>query len=105
MLANIRILREKQNISQQKLADAVGLSQQSIYQYENGIAEPDIDTLIKIATYFNVSVDYIVGNTEIKRLITEQEEEFLSALEKTTSGVKESIWMLLDEFNKIKTGQ
>ena len=105
MLANIRILREKQNISQQKLADAVGLSQQSIYQYENGIAEPDIDTLIKIATYFNVSVDYIVGNTEIKRLITEQEEEFLSALEKTTPGVKESIRMLLDEFNKIKTGQ
>ena len=105
MLANIRILREKQNISQQKLADAVVLSQQSIYHYENGIAEPDIDTLIKIATYFNVSVDYIVGNTEIKRLITEQEEEFLSALEKTTSGVKESIWMLLDEFNKIKTGQ
>lgn len=105
MLANIRILREKQNISQQKLADAVGLSQQSIYQYENGIAEPDIDTLIKIATYFNVSVDYIVGNTEIKRLITDQEEEFLSALEKTTSGVKESIRMLLDEFNKIKTGQ
>ena len=48
MLANIRILREKQNISQQKLADAVGLSQQSIYQYENGIAEPDIDTLINV---------------------------------------------------------
>ena len=41
------------------------ISQQSIWKYENALSEPDIHTLIRFANYFNVSVDYLIGNTNI----------------------------------------
>lgn len=66
MLPNLKILRKESSISQQKLADAIGMSQQSINQYENHDTEPDILTLSKLADYFNTSIDFIVGHTDIK---------------------------------------
>lgn len=69
MLPNLKLLRQEKKISQQKLADALGLSQQSINHYENHKIEPDIGTLIKLADFFDTSVDYIVGHTEIVRRI------------------------------------
>ncbi|MCI9625224.1 MAG: helix-turn-helix transcriptional regulator [Clostridia bacterium] len=67
MLENIKLLREKNNISQQKLGEIVGVSQQSINKYENHNVEPDINTLKRLADYFNTSIDFIVGYTNIER--------------------------------------
>lgn len=50
---------------QQRLADVIGTSQQSINKYENHKGEPDIDTLIRLADYFNTSIDYLVGRVPI----------------------------------------
>lgn len=47
----------------------MSLSQQSINKYENHGVEPDIDTLIKLADYFNTSVDYLIGHTNINHKI------------------------------------
>ena len=69
MMSNLKLLRQEKKISQQKLADALGLSQQSINHYENHKIEPDIGTLIKLADIFDTSIDYIVGHTEIVRRI------------------------------------
>ena len=69
MLKNLKLLRTKQNISQQQLADVIGVSQQSVNKYENHSVEPDIDTIIKIADYFSVTVDYLIGRTEIQQTI------------------------------------
>ena len=69
MLLNLKLLRQEYGISQQRLADAIGVSQQSINQYENHNIEPDITVLSKIADYFDTSIDYIVGRTEIRRRI------------------------------------
>lgn len=66
MLINLRRLRKESGISQQKLADAIDMSQQSINQYENHNVEPDIMTLSKLADYFETSIDYIVGRTDIR---------------------------------------
>lgn len=44
-MKNLKILREEFGLSQQKLADLFNLSQQSIYKYENDLAEPDFQTL------------------------------------------------------------
>ncbi len=66
MLPNLKILRRETGISQQALADAIGTSQQSINHYENHNIEPDIHTMMQMADYFNTSVDYIVGHTDIK---------------------------------------
>ena len=66
MLPNLRLLRKEYGISQQKLADEIGMSQQSINQYENHDTEPDIMTLSKLADFFETSIDYLVGHTDIK---------------------------------------
>ncbi len=69
MLPNLKKLRQERGISQQRLADAIGLSQQSINHYENHEIEPDIRTLSLIADYFETSIDYIVGYTDIRHRI------------------------------------
>ncbi len=61
MIANLKKLRNEYNVSQQQLADVVGVSQQSINKYENHNIEPDIETLKTIAKFFNTSIDYLVG--------------------------------------------
>jgi transcriptional regulator with XRE-family HTH domain len=68
-MLRIKMLREESKISQQKLADAIGMSQSSVNDYENRRTEPDIATLIRIADYFETSVDYVVAHTTIRRKI------------------------------------
>ena len=81
MLPNLKLLRQEYGISQQKLADATGGSQQSINQYENHNIEPDIATLSAFAEYFNTSIDYIVGRTDIRRKIETTAEYHLNEAE------------------------
>ena len=69
MVKNLRYLRVKKGISQQCLADSIGVTQQSVNKYENHKIEPDIQTLIKLAEYFETSVDYLIGHTEIDHII------------------------------------
>lgn len=58
----LKNLREERNMSQQKLASEFGLSQSAIGMWESGKREPDFETMKALAQFFNVSVDYLVGN-------------------------------------------
>jgi transcriptional regulator with XRE-family HTH domain len=60
----LKELRKKKGISQLRLATDLNTTQNTISRYETGEREPGIDDLIKIADYFNVSVDYLIGRTE-----------------------------------------
>lgn len=60
----IKELRKKKGLSQLRLATDLNTTQNTISRYETGEREPGIDELIKIADYFNVSVDYLIGRTE-----------------------------------------
>ena len=64
MLMRLRALREQRNISQLKLALDLNMNQNTISRYETGVREADYSTLIKIADYFNVSIDYLLERTE-----------------------------------------
>lgn len=66
---NLKVLREEKRLSQQKLADQMSTTQQSIYRYENGLNEPDIRMLKQLADFFETSIDYLVGNTNIRHKI------------------------------------
>ena len=57
----LKKLREEKAISQQKLADIIKVSRSTIAMWETGASEPDNSMLKKIADYFNVSVDYLLG--------------------------------------------
>lgn len=78
-MKHLKELRKQHNLSQQKLAEALHVSQQSIYKYENNITSPDIETLINMADYFNTSIDYIVGHTSFSRKIEPTTETSLNA--------------------------
>ncbi len=60
----LKELRKSKGISQLKLALALNTNQNTISRYETGEREPDINTLIQIADYFNVSIDYLLERTE-----------------------------------------
>lgn len=60
----LKELRKKKNISQLKLAMDLHMNQNTISRYENGEREADYSTLIAIADYFNVSIDYLLERTD-----------------------------------------
>ena len=60
----LKALRKKKGISQLRLATELNTTQNTISRYETGEREPGIAELIKIADYFHVSVDYLIGRTE-----------------------------------------
>ncbi|MBQ2973167.1 MAG: helix-turn-helix transcriptional regulator [Clostridia bacterium] len=60
----LKELRLSQGISQLKLAIDLNMNQNSISRYENGVREADYQTLIAIADYFQVSIDYLLERTE-----------------------------------------
>lgn len=82
MVKNLKKLRNEKKVTQQQLAEKIGVSQQSVNKYENHNVEPDIETLIKIAEYFHTSVDYLIGNTELERVIENVEKYDLNFDEK-----------------------
>lgn len=60
----LKLLRKQRKLSQLKLALELNTNQNTISRYENGEREPCISELIKIAEYFNVSVDYLLERTD-----------------------------------------
>ncbi len=57
-------LRLAGGLTQTEMAEKLGVSKSTISMYENGNREPDFETLEKIADFFNVDIDYLLGRTE-----------------------------------------
>ena len=58
--SQIRQLRTARNLSQVQLAKALGVTKQSVSNWENNNIQPSIDMLVKIARFFSVSTDYLL---------------------------------------------
>lgn len=80
---NIKSLRKEHGLTQQVLANALGVTQQSVHKYENNYIEPDVETLMTLADIFETSIDYLVGYTDIKHKIEPTEKFDLNIAEKT----------------------
>ncbi|SET15274.1 DNA-binding transcriptional regulator, XRE-family HTH domain [Natronincola peptidivorans] len=72
----IKKLREEQGLSQLEMAKVLGVGNSTMSMYESNARKPDYETLKKIADYFNVTTDYLLGLTEIP--MQEQHEEILA---------------------------
>ncbi len=57
---NIKLLRKKNNMTQQELADRLGISRQSVVKWENGETVPDIFNCNELATIFDVTIDNLI---------------------------------------------
>ena len=66
-----RQLRTSSGLTQSKIASKLGISRSTIGMYETGAREPDFDTLEKIADFFNVDTDYLLGRTDKTTLLPE----------------------------------
>ena len=106
-MKNLKALREEKGLSQQKLATYFNLSQQSIYKYENNLAEPDLSTLQAFADFFEVSVDYLIGyssvssiNSESETALSKKEEQHIHNYRNLPKNMQSAINTLMQEYLK-----
>ncbi len=86
----LKQLRKNHNLTQEEFGSCVGLSKAVVSKYENGLGYPNFDTLIRIAAYFGVTTDYLLGVKNGKTID-------VSNLKDTQI---EAIQRIISEFNK-----
>ena len=67
MYPRIRDLREDKDMTQTQIAKMLGMSQTGYSKYETGENDIPTDVLIKLAKFYNTSIDYLLGQTDNKR--------------------------------------
>ena len=98
----LRFLRTEKGESLEKIARYLNVTIQTISNYENEKRDMTPDTILKLADYFGVSTDYLLGKTDIRNI----EDEFKFAYHKETEGLSEDeIKEALDFYKKIKYGK
>jgi len=65
----IRNLRETNNYRQIDVAEKLNMSQQQYQKYESGVVTPSINILVSIADLYDVSIDYLLGRTNYKKVV------------------------------------
>lgn len=74
MKERINLLRKKMGLSQEELANKIGVSRQAVSKWESGQSMPDLDKIIALSDLFGVSTDYILKGTDVS-----YDEGFLNA--------------------------
>lgn len=80
-------LRKANNLSQFSLAQKLNMTQQRISAYEKGIREPDIQVLKQLADFFDCSVDYLLGKSDIRNPEELKKVQFANAGGLDTKGL------------------
>ena len=75
--AIIKMLREERRISQKELAVAIKMGTTAINNYENGHRVPDANTVIRLADYFDVTTDYLLGKSNIRNEKDSEEKHYM----------------------------
>ena len=73
----LRGLREQRGLSQGEAAKRIGIARTTYSNYEAGNREPDIDTLIRMADFYDVSIDYLVGRANDPKMTFSEAERFI----------------------------
>ncbi len=103
-LKHLKAARLSMGLSQQKLAERIGFSQQTIYQYENGITQPDLSTLKKLADCLHTTTDYLTGYSDLpcppgNPGFTSEEYQLLQRLRQLSPGSRQAICILVEELS------
>lgn len=106
MMKNLKKLRMEKGLSQQQLAEIIGVTQQSIYKYETQNVEPDFVILTALADYFSTSVDYLIGHSDIDHKIekitpfdlNDDEAKLVKAYRKLSKSEKESLHLIIRNY-------
>lgn len=68
----IRALREDKDLRQVDVSYATGIDQKTLSNYETGKTQPDANALIRLADFFHVSIDYLVGRSTVSTFAYEE---------------------------------
>jgi transcriptional regulator with XRE-family HTH domain len=103
----LELLRKEKKLSQQYMGDLLGVTRQAYAKYEKDDSEPDIATINKLASFFAVTTDYLLGNTDKKDGIADQSKisEYNTAFhdfDNITDEEKEYLETQLEIFRKIR---
>lgn len=66
-MIGLREIRKNKKLSQVKVSMDLNICREALSHYENGRRSPDIDMLIKMSEYFNVSIDYLIRGQEFSK--------------------------------------
>lgn len=100
-MLRLRELREQRRLNQEGLAMKLNVSQSTISAYEVGERVPDLETLIAIADFFGVSLDYLAGLSDVKQPIKQSdlsadELEYLYVYRQLNDTNKEKVKSYID---------
>ena len=104
-MEKLLFLREQLNVTQKADADYIGLSRQAYAHYEFGDRYPDLKTLCKLADFFGVSVDYLLGRETCNLALSPPPSEYQRIYESQPRETQENILEFMKVFSKasIKT--
>jgi transcriptional regulator with XRE-family HTH domain len=93
----IASLRDKMGLTQEELANKVGITRASLSHYENNRREPDYETIHKFADFFKVSIDYLMGRSDDPKGSPDNgTNEFVSDLELSNEAIMEKYSLMID---------
>lgn len=110
----LKELRSDTQCTQKQLASFLGLTPNSVCEWENNRSEPSIFSLTKIASYFEVSVDYLLGLEDdfgapianaIGDGMTADERELLRLYRNLSPDMRSTLWSLLDTWSPSTTNK
>lgn len=103
MNLKLKELRLIKGISQQEIADYLHCTAVTYSRYENGNRSPSLDLLVKLADYFDVTIDYILGRENISENgLTQYEINLVNASRKADERAREdALLLLLSHINNI----
>lgn len=111
MQNRLKELRASQHLTQEDLGGIISVTQQNISKYENDVYEMPIDVLIKVSRYFNVSIEYLLGLTEIKRDIAgqvvvnatmDEYYNYIEAFKSLMAEDQELVWSIIEKMRQIR---
>ena len=102
MESRIKMLREKRGLIQELLAVEIGVTQQMLSKYEKDITIIKVDVLKRIAEYFNVTTDYLLGLSDMKRDLSGQIKinETLEVYRRMDGYDREMVWSIMQTVGK-----
>ena len=104
----IKTLRKEKNWKQEELANEIGTDSRQVSLYENGKCLPSVETIVKIAQVFNVSIDFLLIDNSLRRPLILSNENIYESINKVdllSLDEKESIFKIIDGLaykNKLK---
>ncbi|WP_371287462.1 helix-turn-helix domain-containing protein [Dorea sp.] len=109
MASRIKEVRESRHLIQEIVANEIGVTQQAFSKYERDITNIKVDVLIKLAEYFNVTTDYLLGLSDVKRDLQRQVEmnkdldeyyELIEAFKSLDNYDKELLWNIVQKLKE-----